>query len=82
MTESQAGQKEAVGLARSVYKPLLFVFIFILALFSDYRVTDCSLYFHEYFSGLVFVCGLLFFSVKLFGLLCGTCKINISISKP
>lgn len=83
MTETKAGWKEAVGLAGSLYKPLLF--ILILALFSVYRVTDCSLYFNECFLGFVFVCEFVwvfFFNLKLFGLLCGTSKINISISKP
>lgn len=84
MTETKAGWMEAVGLAGSVYKPLLFLFILILALFSVYRVTDCSLYFNECFLGFVFVCGFFkfFFNLKLFDLLCGNCKTNISISKP
>lgn len=56
MPETKAGWKEAVGLAGSVYKPLLFLFILILALFSVYRVTDCSLYFNECFLGFVFGC--------------------------
>lgn len=56
MPETKAGWKEAVGLVGSVYKPLLFLFILILALFSVYRVTDCSLYFNECFLGVVFGC--------------------------
>ena len=81
MTETKAGWKEAVGLAGSVYEPLLFLFILILALFSVYRVTDRSLYFNECFLG-CFLFVVFFFNLKLFGLLCGTCKNNISISKP
>lgn len=73
-----------MGLAESLYKTLLLC-LFLFWHFV-YRVTDCSIYFNDFFFrvGFFFVCGFqgFFFSLKLFGLHSGVCTMNISISKP